>query len=58
MRSWYRDLSVEHILIGSGDFVDIRQRFYDAENGKQLFQRVRVTGIFDFLQEIRLFNNI
>ncbi len=33
----HRDLTVEHILIKCGGFVEVRQRYYDAGNLQQLF---------------------
>ena len=52
------DLTVEHILIEWGDFLEVRQRYFDAEGLQQLFQEIRVTHIFDFVSEIRLFYRI
>ena len=52
------DLTVEHILIECGDFVEVRQRYYDAESLQQLFQEIRVTYMFDFLRETGLFYRI
>ncbi len=37
------NLTVEHILIECGDFTEVRQRYYDAENVQQLFQEISVT---------------
>ncbi len=47
-------LTVEHILIRCGDFVEVRQSHYDANSLQQLFQETRVTYLFDFLHEIGL----
>ena len=41
--------TMEHVLIGREDFVEARQRDYDAGNVRQLFQEVSVTEVFDFL---------
>ena len=49
------DLAVEHNLFECGDFAEVRQRYYEAENLQQLFREISVTDIFDFLWEIRLF---
>ena len=49
------DFTVEHILIECGDFVEMRQKYYDAESLQQLFQEISVTYLFDFLHETRLF---
>ena len=51
------DLTVEHILIESGDFAEVRQR-YDAEGLPQLFQEIRVTCVFDFSHDMELFYRI
>ena len=49
------DLTVNYIiLIECGDFTEVRQRYYDAENLRQLFQESSVTDVFDFLWEIGL----
>ena len=53
-----RGLSVEHSLIGFGDFAEVRQSFYDAENSPQLFQKISVTYVFDLLYEIAPFYRI
>ena len=51
------DLTVEYILIESGDFAEVIQR-YNAENLQLPFQKIGMTGVFDFLQEIGLLLNI
>ena len=44
-------LTVGHIMIESGDFMEVRQR-YDAQNMRQLFEGISVIEVFDFsLQE-------
>ncbi len=50
--------TVGHILIECGDFAEVRQRYYDAENLQQLFREISATYIFDFLNEIGLFYRI
>ena len=52
------DHTVEHILIECGEFAEVRQRYYDAENLQQLFQEISVAYVFDFLCEIGLFYRI
>ena len=52
------DLPVGYFLIEFGDFAEVRQRYYDAQNVKQLFQEISNTEIFDFLWEIGLFYRI
>ena len=47
------DLTVEHILIRCGTKRELRQRYYDAENLQQLFQKINVR--YCFLLEIGLF---
>ena len=49
------DLTVEHILIECGDIAEVRQRYYDAENLQQLFHKISITHVSDFLREIGLF---
>ena len=49
------DLTVEHILIECGEFAEVRQKYYDAENLRHLFQEIGVTDLFDFLHKARLF---
>ena len=34
------DIAVEHVLIECGDFAEVRQRYYKAENLQQLFQEI------------------
>ncbi len=38
----------------SGDFAEVRQRYYEAESLQQLFHEINVTYLFDFLCEIVL----
>ncbi len=52
------NLTVEHILLECGDFPEIRQRYYDAEDLQQLFHKISVTYVFDFLYKIGLFYRI
>ena len=49
------NLSVEHILIECGDFAEVRHRYYEAESLQQLFHKINVAYVFDFLSEIGLF---
>ena len=48
------DLTVEPILIECGKFANVRQRHYDTENIRHLFQEISGTEVCDFLQEIGL----
>ena len=49
---------MENILIDCGDFVEVRQRYYDAENLQQLSQEISAAYEFDFLHESGLFHRI
>ena len=52
------NLTGEHILIECEDFAEGRQRYHDAEDLQQLFHKISVTYVFDFLYEIGLFYRI
>ena len=52
------DLTVQHILVECGDFMEVRQRHYDTENIGQFFQEISVVVVFIFLQERGLFDRI
>ena len=52
------DLMVEHILIESGDFMEVRKIYYGAVNIPQFFQKIRVTYVCDFLHEMGLLYRI
>ena len=46
------DHTVEHNLIECGEFAEVRQRYYDAENSQQLFQEISVIDILGMLYRI------
>ena len=52
------DLTVDNILTECGDVAEVRQRYYDAENLQELFQKISVTYVFDFLHEMGLLYRI
>ena len=51
-------LSIKHILIDCQHFEDIRNRYYRANNMKDLFDRIPHRHILGFLKEARLYNTI
>ena len=40
------NLAVKHFLIECGDFAEVRQRYYDAENLQQLLQEICITHMY------------
>ena len=51
-------LTVKHILIECADFLQTREKYYDVQNMKELFEEVCVENIFEYLREIGLFPKI
>ena len=47
-----------HILLGCGDFAQVRNNCFHVENMMQLFQDIHIDGIMTFLRQINLFNKI
>ena len=47
--------TVRHILIDCADLTFIRQRFYNVNNLKELFDKVNIDTILNFLKEVNLF---
>ena len=48
--------TVRHILLGCGDFAQVRNNCFHVDNMKQLFQDIHIDNIMTFLKEINLFN--
>ncbi len=40
------NVTVEHILIECGDFAEVRQRYYEAEDLQKLFHEISVTYMY------------
>ena len=47
----YHDHTMKQILIECGDFVEVRQRYCNAENVRHMFQEISGTEEFDVLWE-------
>ena len=50
--------SVRHVLIECADLILIRDRYYQVQSLKELFDTVSVPKIIAFLQEVNFFNKI
>ena len=51
-------ITVKHILIDCVDFLQIRNKYFQANDLTQLFQDVSIDNILSFLKDINLFNKI
>ena len=51
-------LTVKHILVECADFLQIREKYYDTQDMKELFEEVCVENIFGYLKEIGIFKKI
>ena len=49
---------LSHLCIEHTRFAEVRQRHYDAGSVRQLFQEISVIEVFDFLQEVGLFDRM
>ena len=51
-------LTVKHILIECADFLQIREKYDQVHDMRQLFEDINIGNIFEYLREIRLFHRI
>ena len=49
------DFTVKHVLVECDDFAEIRRRYYNVRDMKQLFEKVSPGTVLDFIKEIGLF---
>ena len=49
------DYTVKHVLIECDDFSEIRRRYFNVRNMKELFENINPTTILNFIKEIALF---
>jgi len=52
------DFTISHVLLNCIEFADTRQRFYEEQDLKSLFENVTPSDILDFIKEIGLFYKI
>ena len=50
--------TIKHILVDCVDLAPIRQRFFNVDSLKTLFDTVKFESVFDFLKEIHLYKKI
>ena len=50
--------TVRHILLECGDFVQVRNICFHADNVKELIKDIHIDSIMTFLRQIHLFNKI
>jgi len=51
-------LTVKHLFMECRFFAHIRNRYFKANNMKDLFENVNMEDIFSFLREIKLYHRI
>ena len=52
------EFTISHVLLNCIEFADSRQRFYEEQDLKSLFENVTPSDVLDFIKEIGLFYKI
>ena len=54
----FADLTVAHLILHCVDVAPIRDKYFKVTTMKDLFDKVPVTTIFNFLREVNLFSKV